>query len=406
TSRATKYSPWRTFIPRYWLPTINDGIDGGFRIGGITSGVDVIGRHTITAGFQVPTNNRGGVTGSFNYQYAGFGLPVIQINGSQDWESLGGIFARNATRDRVGELFRRTWTGEALATWIHQRARSSLSLTGGVGLEHRAHFTTGGVSVASIDSGASLATLGSPTYPSLIASASFANYQRPPFSISQEDGIQIGATVRDRIQSGLNGEGPSSYSTVAAASAFKSINLPGFAHHVIALHASAGYADDHASGYYSVGGISGGQIPIIPGYVLGEGSQTFPVRGFSPGTLIGTRALSGSAEYRIPLFMVGNGPGALPFFFDRSSLTLFGDIGSAWCPDVKIGREVCNTSVDPNLTRKLTIGSFGGEINVNVAALTWDSPYRFRLGVAVPTQNADFFGRAGMQLYFVTGIGF
>ncbi len=403
TSRARKFSPWRTFVPRYWLPTINDGIDGGYRVGGVTSGVDVIGRHAITAGFQLPTNNRGGWTGSFNYQYAGLGLPIIQVNGSQDWESLGGIFARNAARERIGELFRRTSTGEALATWLRQRARTSLSVTGGFGLEHRTHVTTGGVPVASIDSGA---TLGSPTYPSLIASASFANYQRPPFSISQEDGIQLGVTVRDRIQSGLNGEGPSSYSTVGAASLFKSINLPGFAHHVIALHASAGYADDNAAGYFSVGGINGGQIQVIPGYVLGEGSQTFPVRGFSPSTLIGTRALSGSAEYRIPLWMIENAPGPLPLFFDRGSVSLFGDIGSAWCPDVKIGREVCNIAGDPNLTRPLTLASFGGEININVAALTWDSPYRFRLGVAVPTQNAVAFGRNGVQFYFVTGIGF
>jgi outer membrane protein assembly factor BamA len=208
------------------------------------------------------------------------------------------------------------------------------------------------------------------------------------------------------MRSGPAGNGGASYSTVGSLSLFKSLDLPGFAHHVIALHGSAGYADERAAGYYSVGGVSGGTIQLIPGYVIGEGAQTFPVRGFVPGTLIGTRALSASAEYRAPLWMIGNAPGLLPLFFDRTSITFFGDYGSAWCPDVQAGREVCNTSTDPNLTRRLTIGSAGAELNVNAAPLTWDSPYRFRLGVAIPTQNAAFFGRTGAQVYFVTGIGF
>ena len=41
TSRATAYSPWRTFLPRYWLPTIDQGIAGGYRFGFETSGYDV-----------------------------------------------------------------------------------------------------------------------------------------------------------------------------------------------------------------------------------------------------------------------------------------------------------------------------------------------------------------------------
>src|SRR6185437_662280 len=44
SGRVSRYSPWRTFMPRYWLPTIDQGIDGGYRIGVMTSGFDVIGR--------------------------------------------------------------------------------------------------------------------------------------------------------------------------------------------------------------------------------------------------------------------------------------------------------------------------------------------------------------------------
>jgi hypothetical protein len=403
STRARKYSPWRTFIPHYWLPTADEGIDGGYRIGAITSGFDVVGRHSINATVEVPTNNRGGIVGHGTYRYSGLGLPVLQLDASQDWQSLGGAFARNSTHDLLGEVFRRTWNAEALATWVHQRVRTAYAVTGGVGVEHRTHTTTADVPLTSLDTAGAF---GSPTFPSLIASASFGNLQFPPFAISPEDGVQLGVTVRDRMKTGQAALGGASYSTVGTLSAFKSLDFPGFAHHVLAFHGSAGYSDERAAGYYSVGGISGGTIQIVPGYVLGEGARTFPVRGFTPGTLIGTRAITGSAEYRLPLFMFERAPGPLPLFFDRSSITLFGDYGSAWCPDVRAGREVCNTSTDPNLTRRLSIGSVGGELNLNLAPLSWDVPYRFRLGVAVPMQNASYFGRTGAQLYFVTGVGF
>ncbi|HMA24122.1 MAG TPA: hypothetical protein VKP00_09005, partial [Gemmatimonadaceae bacterium] len=103
-----KYSPWRTFIPRYWLPQVDQGIDNGYRVGALTSGFDVVGRHTMTAEFEVPTNDRGGVVGALSYQYSGLGLPIIQADASQEWESPGGISDRSPQRNIIGELFRRT----------------------------------------------------------------------------------------------------------------------------------------------------------------------------------------------------------------------------------------------------------------------------------------------------------
>jgi hypothetical protein len=312
------------------------------------------------------------------------------------------VFSRDAKRTVLGEVFRRTRTGEALATWIRARARSSLSMTGGVALEHRTHSTTASVPLTGIDTSGAL---GAPTYPTLIAGASFANVQRPVFSISSEDGVQLNVTVRDRFNSGANGKGGASYSTVGQAAVFKSLDLPGFAHHVLALRGSVGVADTRATGYYQVGGVSGSTYEIIPGYVIGEGRKTFPVRGFESGTLIGVRAATGTAEYRIPLFLNGWAPGALPFFLDRSSLTLFGDYGIAWCPDIKAGRDVCNQP-SPVLTDKLDIASIGAELNLNLGVLSWDVPYRFRLGMVSPTQNRLFFQRNRVQTYIGGGVSF
>ncbi|HEX4684703.1 MAG TPA: hypothetical protein VH277_18440, partial [Gemmatimonadaceae bacterium] len=276
------YSPWRTFWPRYWLPKLDQGTKSGYRVGLTTSGFDVVGRHAMTADLEIPTDNTG-IVGDLSYQYSGFGLPIIQADVSQDYEWLGSIYARDASRTVLGDVFRRERTADLLATWLRQRYRTASSVTGGFALEHRSHSTDAPVSLSSVDS---VGALGTTTFPTFIAGVGFANYQRPPFSISPEDGISFNTTFRDRFNSGAAGHGGASYSTVAQLSLYKSLDFPGFAHHVIALRGSAGIADERAAGYYAVGGISGSTLQIIPGYTIGEGHNTFPVRGFAQRTLV------------------------------------------------------------------------------------------------------------------------
>ena len=401
TGRVTDYHAWRTFYPRYWLPVIDPGIDGGYRFGLYTSGNDVVGRHSMQATLEFPTNNTG-IVGELSYQYAGLGLPILAADVTQDWQSLGGVFARTPGRPIIGELFRRTREADLFATFLRQRVRTALSVTGGIGVQALAHSTNAPVPIAELDTAGEL---GSPSFPILTAALGYANYQRPAFSISPEDGMQFNTTVRDRLRSGPAGQGGANLSTVGILSLYKSVNLPGFAHHVIALRGAAGWEDVNSAGYYSVGGISGGTFQIVPGYTVGEGRSTFPVRGFPSGTLFGTRAFTGSAEYRIPLLLVGSSPGILPLFLDRTSLTLFSDVGSAWCPNVAPGREVCNV-FDPLLTKRIEIASAGAELNVNLGVLSWDSAYRFRLGVVAPTYNRELFAQNKVQVYVVTGVYF
>jgi hypothetical protein len=394
------YSAWRTVLPRYWLPTLDPGLDNGYRFGGNTSGTDVIGRHAIAASLEVPLNDRGGVVGSFDYDYRGLGLPILSFDVSQEWQSLGSAFSRAPGQPIIGEIFRRTRTADFLATWLRQRVRSVLSLSAGAGMEYRSHSSSPGDVLALVDTASQL---GSHTFPTLTAAAGYSNTQYPGYAISPEDGVQFNVTVRDRLRSGLTGTGGQSVSTVSSLALFKSLNLPGFAHHVFALRGAAGLTDQRAADYFSVGGISGSTFEVIPGYTIGEGRKTFPVRGFASGTLIGTRALAGSAEYRVPLFLTGNSPGALPFFLDRSSLTFFGDYGSAWCPSAVAGAEVCNRA---SQLGRYSMGSLGGELNVNLGVLSWDNPYRFRFGVVHPVQNGSFFGEKPWQMYVVAGVSF
>jgi hypothetical protein len=401
TSHATKYSPWRTFYPRYWLPTIDQGIAGGYRFGFETSGYDVIGRHRISGQIEFPTNKTG-VTGFGDYQYSGFGNPVIDLAVTQNWDLLGSVFERNAERQVLGNLYRRTRTVDLLATYLRPRYRTSMSLSVGTGLEQRTFTTTADVPLSSLDTTGAFTP---PVFPNLVAAATFSNTQRPIFSISPEDGVRLAVTGRDRLKSGPAGNKGSSYSAIGTGSAYKSLNLPGFSHHVIALRGSVGWADERAAGYFGVGGVSGGTFQIIPGYTLGEGRLTFPVRGFEQSTLLGTRAFAGSVEYRAPLFIIGRAPGILPFFLDRSSLTLFSDYGTAWCPTVQVGREVCNTN-SQFLTSRLAIASAGAELNLNLGVLSWDSPYQFRLGFVAPTYNRALFQQSAFQVYLVSGLSF
>jgi hypothetical protein len=395
-----RYSPWRMLVPRYWLPTVDAGIRNGYLLGGTTSGSDIVGRHVYTAHAAYPTNNLGGLVGDVTYQYSGLGLPILQFDAAQDWFSLGGISERSAPQTIIGEVLRRTWTADVLATWLRQRYRTALSVSGGVGIEQWSHFSKPSGLIPLIDTIGALGTL---TFPSLIAAAGFANYQRPPLSISPEDGVLLNVTLRDRLRSGATANGPASLSAVGSAAVYKSLDLPGFAHHVLALRGAVGWADDNANAYYAVGGVSGNTVEIIPGYTIGEGRRTFPVRGFAAGTLLGTQAASGTLEYRIPLVLFGGGPWSFPLFFDRSMLTLFGDYGLARCPDVQGGRQVCNRS---GQERTVDIGSAGVELNLNLGLLSWDTPYRLRFGLVHPTQNGGFFKQPMVQFYFVTGVSF
>ena len=193
------------------------------------------------------------------------------------------------------------------------------------------------------------------------------------------------------------------FSAVAAASVYKSLDFPGFSHHVLALRGAAGYADDNATNYIDVGGVSGSTLTIVPGVQFGGEARNFPVRGFEPGTLVGLRAYSASAEYRVPLTFVDHGWSLLPFFVDRGSLSVFYDLGSAWCPRVLAPGALCT---QPQLAERNTIASAGAELNLTAAVLEWDTPYRFRVGFAVPSLGRSFFGPSGVAGYFALGVYF
>jgi hypothetical protein len=372
SGRAGSYSPWPSLRPRYWLPLVEAGPGSGYRLGGLTSGADLVGRHAYAAQVLVPTD-ASGMVGAIDYQYAGLGQPVLGATVAQDWE----VRQRGAD----GDLRRRTRSAVATATvsWPRYRTFAAITIGGGI---HTRHFDPPVVA----DS----------TYPRAFISGTWGNAYRSVYAISPEEGVTLTGSVDQRWGRGTSAAASRTY--VGAASGYKSLDLPGFARHVLALRVAGGLADRNATTTLEVGGTSGGTLSIFPGYTVGTGRYFFPVRGFGAASLEGSRAVATSVEYRAPLLIPGRGLGLLPFFVDRTSLSLFYDAGAAWCPVLL--RALCY----PAQREHRWIASVGGEVNVTAAVLSWDAPYRFRFGVAHPVTRP--VEAPTLSTYFAIGLSF
>ena len=334
-------------------------------------------------------------TGTFNYRYAGFRRPFVDVSLVQDYSLEGTI--TNASGGSLGSLLRKVQFASLASTFTRPRVRTFMSLSVGTGLERRSFLSDpGGVLSSLTDS----TYKRSYTFPSVFVSAQWSNLQRPSLSISPEDGIALALTGRGRTRLGA-AQDRASLSVVGTAAGYKSLDLPGFAHHVFAARAAGGVADSRTSSSFAIGGTSGSTIELVPGYAVGEGRRTFGVRGFPAGTVFGTSALGTTVEYRAPLTLGGHGLGLLPFFFDRASVTTFADAAVATCATGAQGTRACSTASRLGHT----IASVGAEVVLSAAVLDWDTPQGIRVGFAVPVASRDLVKR-NVSVYLAYGLSF
>ena len=154
----------------------------------------------------------------------------------------------------------------------------------------------------------------------------------------------------------------------------------GFAYSVLALRGAIGALDGPIPDRLSVGGVSSGGVEFLFGQTAGV-SRTFPVRGYAGGVLHGRRAASLSAEYRMPVALLGRALGHLPIGADKLAFAVFGDVGDAW----DVGERA----------RLHRLRSIGAELVADVT-VTYDVPLRLRFGVAQPaTGHAQLYGAFG-----------
>ncbi|MEP6622361.1 MAG: hypothetical protein ABJE47_23765 [bacterium] len=388
------YHAWRSLFPHYWYPVVEEAPGRGTRLGAKTTGSDVLGRHAYSAYLTVPTTGSFPTAG-FAYHYAGFRQPVIDADVFQDY-TLELTLKNGGTTNVVGYVLRQVRDASLAATFVRPRIRTYSSFSVGIGAEHRAFLADPAEFLKQVDPGYSRTYM----FPRAFVSAQWSNTQRPLLSISPEDGISLAVTARERARSDSIAA-TTSTSVVGTASLFKSLDLPGFAHHVLAVRLAAGAADNHASTSFEVGGISGGNVEIFPGYVVGETRRTFGVRGFPAAAISGTRALAAQVEYRLPALLGGRGLGSLPFFFDRSSITAFADAANASC-----GQSPRFNVCSPVSRIGRTIASVGSEAVLSGTVISWDVPQTLRFGFAVPVAGRDIGTPSSISGYVGFGLSF
>ena len=419
TTPSTKYSALRQLRPRYWMPFVTAALDSNAaRYGFTTGGEDIAGRHSYNTSFAIPTDGSG-LTGVAFYRNATLGRPLLDVYYAQDWENRARILDRSNNDSIVGTLRRRIRDATMSLYFPRPRVRTFSYLNVGLGYEARDYETAPAAAIDRVDS------LYRRTYyyPRIVASAGWSNAQYPLLSISPEDGVALASTLRYRWRSNTiasdtaaNGSPIKTLTTslVSSVSVYKSLDLPGFAHHVLAARAAFGAQDNRGADYFEVGGVSGGVLEVLPGYILGEGRRSFSVRGFPGATLNGIRAFQGSAEYRAPFRLPGRGVGTLPVFLDRMSVTVFGDAASAWCPGAFSARpapatSLCTTTdvqfADVPLDADI-IASAGGELNLTATFGTWDHPVWWRLGYAVPLVAPTGIKKPAPNAYLTFGASF
>ncbi|HKG92137.1 MAG TPA: hypothetical protein VKA84_09610 [Gemmatimonadaceae bacterium] len=395
---ASRYRPWRSLLPRYWLPVltqtdvITSRQTNDLAYGASTSGRDVVGRHDYSAQLAVPPNRTEEPEGGVGYRYAGLGRPLLDASAVQSWEHFD--VTDNADRF-VGLLSQRERALSLAATLERPRVRTFGSLSIGASREWETFTRTEPAPLferLDFRNGRELTTQGA------FVSGVWSNAQRPELSISPEDGLSLSGSVEERWLTGIASGSWTRLTGIARV--YKSLDLPGFAHHVVAARAAGGLVSRDATDDLDVGGTSGSSLELFPGYAVGTSSRRFGVRGFPAAAESGTRAAAGSVEYRAPLLLPARGYRLLPLFVSRTSATLFADGAAAWCPAAQAELLICRGAS----TRPRWLASAGAELNVDVA-LQYDVPYRFRFGLAAPVAERSRASDA-VVAYFTVGSAF
>ena len=365
SARETGYASWGSLRPHFWIPLLLDTGDAGFFVGAATAGADAVGRYSYFAQGLVSGAPRRAQGSLFLISNA-LGTPTLDFSISNDWSLVG--------TDSAGHVLSSERRNASLgATVIDRHWWSVVSLRLGAEYEGRRYVSIPDTNLTDICAGCTnrdrvggVATL---TVGSAVAG---------PLSVSLQDGAFASVLYRNRQEQGTErwlGE------VRARSSAYVRLGPRiGFAYPVFAVRGAVGSLDGPIPDSLSVGGVSSGAIELGFGQSIGR-VRTFPVRGYPAGALHGRRAATLTAEYRMPLALVGRLLGHLPIGADKFAFTVFGDLGDTWNPG------------EPARLHRLR--SVGVEL-VGDLTVSYDLPLRVRVGVAQPaTGQTTVYGAFG-----------
>ncbi len=312
--RETGYAGWGSLRPHFWIPLgVNFGKAGHF-FGAATAGADAVGRYTYFAEATFsPSPAR--LQGSFFLLNRTLGNPTLDLFYSNRWslvgiDSTGHVVSQNRPEAAIG------------ATLVAQRWRSFITLRLAAEYEGRRFVSIPDTNLAAICTGcidrdriggSAILSLGS------VVSA--------PLTVSLQDGATALLLYRRKQEQGtarfLN-------EVRARGNVYLRVGPHvGFAYPVLALRGALGALGGPISDRLGIGGVSSGGVEFLFGQTVGA-FRTFPVRGYAAGILNGRRAATLTAEYRLPLALVGRAIGHLPIGADKLALAVFGDVGDAW----------------------------------------------------------------------------
>ena len=363
--RETGYASWGSLRPHFWIPLgVNAGAAGHF-FGAVTAGSDALGRYTYLVEAQFsPSPAR--VQGSFFLLSSALGNPTLDFSIINRWslvgiDSTGHVVSQNRPEGAIG------------ATLVAQRWRSLVSLRVAAEYEGRRFVSIPDTNLAAICTGCiNRDRVGGS------AILSIGSVISAPLTVSLQDGATLSVLYRRTQEQGtarwLN-------DVRARGSVYMRLGpRVGFAYSVLALRGAIGGLDGPITDRFSVGGVSAGGVGFLFGQTVGA-FRTFPVRGYDAGTLHGRRAATLTAEYRVPLALLGRAIGHLPIGADKLAFAVFGDVGDAW-----------DVGESARLNRLRSVGvELIGDMTV-----TYDVPLRLRFGVAQPaTGHAQLYAAFG-----------
>lgn len=374
---SRKYSPIPSALPKFWFPYFRGDTATGQFTGVFTAGEDDVGRHSYVASLEYgPRTAR--VGGDLTYSWAGLGNPVLTFNVARIWKNDGWRVVRDAQGNVTDTLY--AWEREdrigVTATLSHRRwRRGATVLLGAEG----AQFTRRLVGNARFRDPEDKMI-------GVLTGLGFSSTRLPAQSISLEDGVRAHVIARRRFELDP-APAPSrdqSYTEVYGQLAgYRGIPGRSWAHSVLAARVTALHRSDVGPGPTDVGGVYG----------------FMSVRGFKSDERVGFDAWSASAEYRLPVALIGRGVRLFPLFIDRVGGAFFVDAGNATCSDTQAAVYV-NCAGTANRPKDMLL-SAGFEATANMSLLVF-IPSWLRAGVAFPLVG----GEKKAQFYLTAGPSF
>ncbi|MGH7519664.1 MAG: hypothetical protein ACREMI_00140, partial [Gemmatimonadales bacterium] len=315
-ARETGYASWGSLRPHFWIPLALNAGDAGLFFGGATAGTDAVGRYSyLVQGLVSAAPAR--AQGSLFLISQALGDPTIDFSISNDWSLVGS--------DSTGHVVSSERRDAAIgATVMDRRWWSFVSLRVAAEYEGRRYVSIPDTALSDICIGCnSRDRVGGS------ASLSVGSAVSGPLSVSLQDGARATLLFRHRDE-----QGTSRWLNEVRMRGSVYLRLGprlGPAYPVLALRGAVGAMNGPIIDRFSVGGVSSGAVELGFGQTLGV-FRTFPVRGYASGSVRGRRAATLTAEYRVPLAVIGRSLGHLPLGADKLAVTVFGDLGDSWDP--------------------------------------------------------------------------